>query len=285
MKINMNNYEEFMLSFVDNELSEEDTEELMQFLEQHHDLQHELRVLQATKLPSDEKIIFPDKGLLYRKETVSPKKVFFTPRRPWITAAAAACLALLLLLSLHPWKRHVVPNATSFNVSPKRKVFFPSGSPVTEPVHEEKKVKQKERIALRPAEIRKKNNPVPPLKKENHLIAKGPEAKKAGLAAMPVLQDIPSAVNENKEIVLNGNDLPKQLPLENTMHTGSLKKTDVPESNKYYDDHPLASDNGSTKNVSVTEKIDEWRNKPGEILENIHQKGIKIGKITFAVNN
>ncbi|TAN18063.1 MAG: hypothetical protein EPN37_05825 [Chitinophagaceae bacterium] len=285
MKINMNNYEEFMLSFVDNELSEEDTGKLMQFLEQHQDLQRELRVLQATKLPSDEKIIFPDKDLLYRKEAVSPKKAFFTLRSPWVPAAAAACLALLLLFSLHPWKRQVVSNATSFNASPKREVFFPSGSPLTESLHEEKKVKQSEGIALRPAEIKKKNNPVPPSKKESNLIAKGPEAKKAGLAVMPALPDIPSSVNENKEIALNGNDLPKQLPLENTMHAGSLKKTDAPESNKYYDGHLLASDNGSTKDISVTEKIDEWRKKPGEILENIHQKGIKIGKITFAVNN
>ena len=284
MKVNMNNYEEFMLSFVDNELTEEDAGELMWFLEQHHDLQCELRLLQATKLPSDEKIIFPDKDLLYRKEALFPKKVFFTFRHPSIRAAAVACLASLLLLSLYPWKRHAVSNTTSFNTFNERGAALPSDSPVTERIHE-KKIKQEGKIALRPVEATKKNNQALPLKKESNLIATGPEAQKAGLAAMPELPDIPSAVHENKEVALNRDDLPKQLSLENTMPAGSLKNTDDHESNERYDDHLLVSGNGSTKNVSVTEKIDEWRKKPGEILENIHQKGIKIGKITFAFNN
>lgn len=284
MKVNMNNYEEFMLSFVDNELNRQDAGELMLFLEQHHDLQRELKLLQATKLLSDEKIIFPDKDLLYRKEALSPKKVFFTFRHPWIRAAAAACLASLLLFPLYLWKRHVVFNTTSFNTLSKREATLPSDSPVTESFHEEI-IKQKEKIAFRPVEIKKKNNTFYPLKKANNLIAKDMEAKKAGLAAMPVLPEIPSAVHENKEVALNRDDLPKQLPLENAMPAGSLKNTDDNESNERYDDHLLVSGNGSTKNISVTGKIDEWRKKPGEILEHIHQKGIKIGKITFAFNN
>ncbi len=68
MTINSNNYEEFFLLYVDNELEAALRAEVEAFAAVHPDLQVELNVLLQTKLSSAEEISFEGKALLYKQE-------------------------------------------------------------------------------------------------------------------------------------------------------------------------------------------------------------------------
>ncbi len=63
--ITRNNYEEYFILYLDNELNTAQQQELTQFLQQNTDLQAELDMLSGTKLSVDEKVVFPDKDLLF----------------------------------------------------------------------------------------------------------------------------------------------------------------------------------------------------------------------------
>lgn len=80
--INRNNYEEYFILHLDNELTAAEKQELVIFLQQNSDLQAELDLLSGTKLSVDETVVFPDKDLLFAgnllqqtgvEETVSPR--------------------------------------------------------------------------------------------------------------------------------------------------------------------------------------------------------------------
>jgi hypothetical protein len=82
--ITISNYEEWLVAYIDNELTPEQRTAVETFAGQHITVQKELELLQQTKL-QPETILFPDKESLYRKE----EKV-----RPlvWWRIAAAAVL-------------------------------------------------------------------------------------------------------------------------------------------------------------------------------------------------
>lgn len=63
--ITRNNYEEYFILFLDNELTEAQGKELQFFLQENPDLQAELDLLSGTKLSVDETVVFPDKELLF----------------------------------------------------------------------------------------------------------------------------------------------------------------------------------------------------------------------------
>ena len=68
MTINSNNYEEFFLLYVDNELEAAQRAEVEAFAAAHPGLQGELNALLQTKLSSAEEISFEGKALLYKQE-------------------------------------------------------------------------------------------------------------------------------------------------------------------------------------------------------------------------
>ena len=65
--INLNNYEEWLVLYVDDELNEEDKIAVEKFAAAHNPVQQELALFQQTKL-QPEKIIFSDKKVLHKKE-------------------------------------------------------------------------------------------------------------------------------------------------------------------------------------------------------------------------
>lgn len=64
MKIDIHNYEEFFLMYVDNELSAEEREMVEGFVVLHPELGEELELLRSTVLPTDEAIFVPKTELL-----------------------------------------------------------------------------------------------------------------------------------------------------------------------------------------------------------------------------
>jgi hypothetical protein len=66
MTINRNNYEEFFLMYVDNELNTQQRAEVETFVQQNADLRSEFEMLQQTKLEADEEIEFAHKTELLK---------------------------------------------------------------------------------------------------------------------------------------------------------------------------------------------------------------------------
>jgi hypothetical protein len=90
--VNLANYEEWLVLYMDNELTAEQKTAVDQFIVNHPSAKEELTVLLRTKL-QPEKIIFANKETLYRRE----EKVRTMPVRWWRIAAAAV---LILAASL-----------------------------------------------------------------------------------------------------------------------------------------------------------------------------------------
>ncbi|MFI5133409.1 MAG: hypothetical protein ACHQEB_03685 [Chitinophagales bacterium] len=84
--ISMNNYEEWLVLYMDNELSAGQKIEVEKFIALHPSVKQELEIFNKTRLRAEEEIIFPDKELLYRRT----EKVRVI--RWWRIAAAAILL-------------------------------------------------------------------------------------------------------------------------------------------------------------------------------------------------
>jgi hypothetical protein len=117
MKINIQNYESYFLSYIDNELSSTEKKEVELFIQENPVYAHELKILKQTVLGAEE-MIFEDKVSLYRLEAMEAalpatfKKSlyreeativhgFFTKGRIKMMASIAAMLLLFLGYKMH----------------------------------------------------------------------------------------------------------------------------------------------------------------------------------------
>ncbi len=97
MHINRDNYEEYFISYIENELSNAERLAVERFANENVDLKNELKLFQQTKLVADEKIIFADKKSLLQKN--STKIIAWQwSLNTWATAAM-----LLLAVGLGWW--------------------------------------------------------------------------------------------------------------------------------------------------------------------------------------
>ena len=83
--ISLNNYTEYFLLYVDGELTPDEQQQTELFVLQHPQLQAEFLLFQQTRLPQ-EQIAFPDKSILYRKESEEKPVVFMMWRRIAVAA-------------------------------------------------------------------------------------------------------------------------------------------------------------------------------------------------------
>lgn len=89
--ITLNNYQEWLSLYIDNELDSEQVQLIDRFVAMHPAAQRELALLQQTKLQPDN-IVFANKDSLYRKE----EKVRRIPVWGWRAAAAVLILAIAI---------------------------------------------------------------------------------------------------------------------------------------------------------------------------------------------
>ena len=68
MKITINNYEEWMIDYVEGNLSNDQRRQLAEFLEFHPELKAELELFGQTKLQPDTKVVFANKEVLKKQE-------------------------------------------------------------------------------------------------------------------------------------------------------------------------------------------------------------------------
>jgi anti-sigma factor RsiW len=93
--ISLSNYEEWLVLYVDNELSEEEKITVEKFVASHPHVQKELDLFEQTKLQPDQ-FNFPDKNLLYRN-----KKRVRIISMVWWRVAAAAILIIAAGITLY----------------------------------------------------------------------------------------------------------------------------------------------------------------------------------------
>ena len=89
--INDSNFEEWLVLYIDNELTGQQKISVEEFLVNHPAAKTELGILQKTKLHSEEAVIFPNKETLYRREEKVPVIAF-----SWRKMAVAASLLLAI---------------------------------------------------------------------------------------------------------------------------------------------------------------------------------------------
>src|SRR5689334_1284122 len=96
--IGLDNYEEYFLLYIDNELNEDSREAVEKFVLQHPQLQDQFTLLKQTVLPQ-EKVVFHDKKSLYKKE--ERRVVYLNWTRISVAAALMGITALIWWIAPH----------------------------------------------------------------------------------------------------------------------------------------------------------------------------------------
>jgi hypothetical protein len=106
--INLNNYEQWLIMYVDDELSAEEKLAVERFALTHEHVQQELELFQQAKLQAEE-IVFPDKEILFRRE-----KSVRVISIQWWKVAVAAILIISAGITLHS----IFNNQTNKGITP-----------------------------------------------------------------------------------------------------------------------------------------------------------------------
>lgn len=130
--ITLANYEEWLLLYVDNELSFDQQKVVEDFIATNPTIFKELSLLQHTKLQQDE-IVFPDKESLYRKE----EKVRALPVRWWRAAAAILLVTLAITAVLQVNKKPAAENTEVAVLPVTEKEIKKDNRPVSESAPQE----------------------------------------------------------------------------------------------------------------------------------------------------
>jgi len=88
--INITNYEEQLLNYIDDEVTTDERKEIEIFTGQYSAVKQELALLQKTKLQPEAEVVFPDKSILYRREE-KVRVISMT----WFRVAVAAAIILI----------------------------------------------------------------------------------------------------------------------------------------------------------------------------------------------
>lgn len=105
--VNRENYEEYMMLYVDGELDEAGEQALHAFVAAHPDLQAELAAYESCRLQPEEQLVFGDKDALL-KQPVAVASRRSVPKSWWAYGAAAGLVLLLALLLKQPVKEPVL---------------------------------------------------------------------------------------------------------------------------------------------------------------------------------
>jgi len=107
--ITRENYEEYMMMHADGELSPSQEQELMSFLYEHPELQHELTAFNMAKLIPDDNLVYTRKVSLLKPEGSAA----VIPFAPWKRYAIAAGVAALVMLGGYNIWNYTIDESTA----------------------------------------------------------------------------------------------------------------------------------------------------------------------------
>lgn len=93
--INITNYEEQLLNYIDDEVTADQRKEIESFAGQYSAVKQELSLLQKTKLQPEAEVVFPDKSILYRREENADSYRHRVISMTWFRVAVAAAVLLI----------------------------------------------------------------------------------------------------------------------------------------------------------------------------------------------
>jgi hypothetical protein len=200
--INTTNYEEWLLLYTDNELTDEQKISVEKFAAGHPSIQKELELLQKTKFQPEQEIVFHNKEVLYRKEE-KVRVIAINWRK--IAVAAAILLAISTTVFIISNRRagsvgEEIASAKNADiksspVNPDQPIGVPiDSSPIVAENSDNKTVKEETVI----------NNPVATGDKK--IIA--PKEKNIRPSVIPIEEDAPVVADNNSE-KKKTNDLPE----------------------------------------------------------------------------
>ena len=287
--INQDNYEEKFLLYTDNELNLSEIVETEKFVLSHPSLQNDFILLQKAKYEPDTTIVFPDKGMLYKKE--EDGKVI--PFR-WKALAAAVILGIGLWTGVTYMQKNKIEPVIVKGPDVKQKSI-----PV-KPVEEKNTTKE-------PIVIHEDRQVVPLQKqdkKEVDNLIKQPKQDVAIKTIQPVntpeVTKLPEPKKEDVAIVKQ--PIRNEIPISNNLEkpddpTRVIDKPAAPvvQTNKdaqyasYIADAEVKSDNYVFFNITTEEfkksKIGNFLKKAKRVIENkipFRGKGLKIGNVEIA---
>lgn len=95
MKVTINNYEEWMIDYLEGNLSNVERKQLVEFLEFHPELKAELELFEQTKLQPDTTIVFVNKEALKKKESGR-----VITMRSWVKYSIAVAAVLMVFIGV-----------------------------------------------------------------------------------------------------------------------------------------------------------------------------------------
>ncbi|MEO8861868.1 MAG: hypothetical protein ABI358_10620 [Ginsengibacter sp.] len=117
--INDKNYEEILVLYHDNELTNNERNEVEQFLSKHESLQNEFELIGQARLTAENEVVYPNKKLLYRKE----KSGRVVPLMFWRMLAAAVFIGFgLWITTFFYQKKAINPSNSSMSVVSEKKI-------------------------------------------------------------------------------------------------------------------------------------------------------------------
>ncbi|MFC0776090.1 anti-sigma factor family protein [Terrimonas alba] len=214
--INTANYEEWLICYVDNELTPAQKIAVEEFVAAHPAIQLQLDILQKTKL-QPETIIFPDKESLYRKEE-KVRVVAIHWRRIAVAAALLLAVSSTALIVINNKKDKETGVA---EIKPGEKKNMP-GNAIDQPANVKKQANENNELANNDL-IKKNTDP------HNSVVAikeKKTERKEKTKQQLPVeVKQNDAVVAKTKEEKRKTNDLPQ--PVYNPNVNKELNQTSI----------------------------------------------------------
>ena len=157
--INLNNYEQWLIMYVDDELSADEKVAVEKFAKTHQHVQQELELFLQTKLPAEE-IVFPNKEALYKKE-----KAVRVISIQWWRVAVAAMLIMGAGITLYS----ILNKGNNKGITPDgiaKKEQVPASTNTTSPTKENQTASVKEETVTNVVGIEPQEQPKEEIKQQ-----------------------------------------------------------------------------------------------------------------------
>jgi hypothetical protein len=276
MDINRNNYQQYLLREVDDELSAAEKAALRGFLQAHPALQQELTLLRDTKLSAEE-VPFPDKASLYHRQIAGkPSSRRGMYRR---IVLAAACAAAVCLAAVYLWQAKSPAGAPATSYSPV--AGHPDSDLVQSPVRPPQDPAPVPHLATiraadKPGSGSKQNLPEPPAPAKPRAPAP-PEIPTLALRPLsrpPAAEWVPTI---SKEISREAPEI--SLPAEQNGEAPEVKAPGVLGTAE-----ALAQAKDEL-DEAITEKVATVHRSTRDWMAQLAKKGITVGNLTIALKD
>ncbi|MEJ0106709.1 MAG: hypothetical protein WDO19_31010 [Bacteroidota bacterium] len=231
--INMTNYEEYLIAYIDNELTDAERIEFFKFAAAHPPVKEELDIYQQTKLQPEKEIVFANKEVLYRRE----EKVRVITMQWWKVAVAAAVILAIGITTITVLNK---PAIVSPGVADNKKKPAEKTNQATKTEQAVKEEQQKN-----PAEIKTNTDAVA---STNTTDKKGKNIPVKKVSGEKIQKNIfiPEVIKDNNESVAK-----KDVPVKNDNIVVDNKSNDA----KIIEAIKKSDDPVQTHNVAVTANL------------------------------